>query len=240
MLPPIWVAACDSQRRRNAALRKTATGAPAGRGRRAAVRLGDGLGRSRGRARAERRQRRASWPHRRARRTPTSRRSSAGRSQQDVPATALAAQPDVGAEPVDQPGVAAARVRAAQPHDVAEEQREHGSVGHRRVRVSKARVAVGRDEVAGRSPAARCGRCGVTVSDDVGLGRGELGDDPARAGQRAGQLVRRRRSPTSSNGRSSGSPSTVDLARRPDHDDARHEPDARRRRSPRRRRCAAR
>ena len=36
-----------------------------------------------------------------------------------------AAEADVGAEAVDQPGVAAARMAAPEPDDVAEQQREH-------------------------------------------------------------------------------------------------------------------
>ena len=79
---------------------------------------------------------------------PARRRSSDAALEQDVAAAALAAQADVGAEPVDQPGVAAARVGAPEPDDVAEEQREDGSVRHRRVRVSEPRLAVRRDEVA--------------------------------------------------------------------------------------------
>ena len=78
--------------------------------------------------------------------------------EQDVAAAGLAAQADVGAEAIDQPGVAAARVGASEPDDIAEEQREDGLVWHRRVRVSKARMTVRRDEASGSSPAARAGR----------------------------------------------------------------------------------
>ena len=90
----------------------------------------------------------------------------------------------------------------------------------------------------GRSPGSSSRSTGVTVDDDVGLGRRELGDDPAGPRQRARQLVRRpdgleldgspsrRRRPSRCPGA---------RPRRPGHDAGR-----RRRRSPRRRRCAAR
>ena len=50
--------------------------------------------------------------------------------EEHVPAAAAAAQADVRAEAVDEPRVAAARVRPAQAHDVAQEQLEHLVVGH--------------------------------------------------------------------------------------------------------------
>ena len=43
-----------------------------------------------------------------------------------MPAAALAAQPDVGAEPIDQPLAAAAGMGAPEPDDVAQEQLEDG------------------------------------------------------------------------------------------------------------------
>jgi hypothetical protein len=49
---------------------------------------------------------------------------------QYVPVTRPAAKPDVGPEAVDEPEIAAARVAPPEPDDVAEEQLEHGSVGH--------------------------------------------------------------------------------------------------------------
>ena len=116
MLPPIWVAACDSQRRRNAPLRKTASGALVGS-------LGArvvGLRRHAVGPRPGWRERPRSSPGRRARRSSTSRRSSVAPLEQDVPAAAAAAQADVGAEPVDEPRVAAARMRPAEADDVAE------------------------------------------------------------------------------------------------------------------------
>jgi hypothetical protein len=42
--------------------------------------------------------------------------------QENVPSAGLAAQPDVGAQPVDPPCVAAARMGATQADDVAEQQ----------------------------------------------------------------------------------------------------------------------
>jgi hypothetical protein len=47
-----------------------------------------------------------------------------------VAAACLAAEPDVGAEAVDQPRVAAARLGSAEAQDVAQEQLD-GSAGHR-------------------------------------------------------------------------------------------------------------
>ena len=231
MLPPIWVAACDSQRRRNPPLRKTASG-PASGGSAVDVAAVTRPGR---RARRETAAVSAGSPRDT---NSTSRRSSVAALEQDVPAAGLAAQADVGAEAIDQPGVAAARVGATEPDDIAEEQREDGLVWHRRVRVSKARVAVGRDEGPGRrrqlQPVDRRDR-----DDDVRLGRGELGDDAAGSGQRAGQLVRR------ADGRRARSRRRA-ARRRPRPRRARRSrrrrsrPGRRRRRSPRRRRCAAR
>ena len=154
MLPPIWVAACDSQRRRNPPLRKTASGPGSDASRAAVAATVTRPGRrSRGVTAAVI----AGSP--RATNS-TSRRSSVAPFEQDVPAAVLAAQPDVGAEAIDQPGVAAARVGAAEADDIAEEQREDGLVWHRRVRVSKARVARGPGRGSGSWPAARAGRPG--------------------------------------------------------------------------------
>ena len=168
----------------------------------------------------------------------TSRRSSGAALEQDVAAAGLAAQADVGAEPVDEPGVPPHGCGAAEANDVAEEQHEDGTVWHRRVRVSKARPTMGRDEV--RVVAGSSSRStGVTVTMTSGLRRRELGDDAAGPGQRAGQLVRgadrreleaiaqraRRRAPR---------PPARRSRRR------RSRPARRRPRSPRRRRCAAR
>ena len=185
MLPPIWVAACDSQRRRNPPLledgERTGGGwSGGGRRRRSSRRSG---------RRSSARSRRSSPASPRLTNS-TSRRSRVRPLEQHVPAAALAAQPDVGAEAIDQPGAAATGVRAAEADDVTEEQREDGLVWHRRVRVSKAGSTVRRDERPGGrrqlEPIDRGDRDG-----DLGLGRGQLGDDPAGPGQRAGQLVRR-------------------------------------------------
>ena len=73
-------------------------------------------------------------------------------------AAGLAAQADVGAEPIDQPGVAAAGVRTAEADDVAEEQAEDGSVWHRRVRRIKAGVGREPGRGSGSWPAAPDGR----------------------------------------------------------------------------------
>ena len=49
---------------------------------------------------------------------------------EDVPLARLAAEPDIGAEAIDQPGVAAAGMRPTEADDVAEQQVQHGSVRH--------------------------------------------------------------------------------------------------------------
>lgn len=49
---------------------------------------------------------------------------------QDVTVTAAAAEPDVGAESVDQPFVSPARVGPPEPDDVAEEQADRWALGH--------------------------------------------------------------------------------------------------------------
>ena len=99
-----------------------------------------------------------------------------------VAAAGLTAKPDVGAEPINQPRVPAAWMAATEADDIAEEQAEDGLVWHRRVRVSKTRMAVRREEAPGRrgelQPIHR--RDG---DDDVLLGGRELGDDAARSGQ---------------------------------------------------------
>ena len=81
-----------------------------------------------------------------------------------MPAAGLAAQADVGAEPVDQPVAATARVRAAEANDVAEEQLEDGSVWHRRVRVSEAGPAMGRHERPRSVAGSSIRSTGVTVT----------------------------------------------------------------------------
>lgn len=50
--------------------------------------------------------------------------------KQDVSAAGLAAQPDVRTESIQQPGIAAARMRALEANDVAEQQVEDGSGRH--------------------------------------------------------------------------------------------------------------
>ena len=100
----------------------------------------------------------------------------------DVPAARPAAQADVRAEPIDQPRVAAARVRATEANDVAEQEGHGGLVSHRRVRVSKARVTMGRDERPGRRGELQAVDRGDR-DDHVRLGGGELRDHAAGSGQ---------------------------------------------------------
>ena len=116
---------------------------------------------------------------------PASRRSRA-RARSARADRSPAAQTDVRAETVDEPRVAAARMGPPQAHDVAEEQLEDGSVRHGGQGIrgaggrGSARVALrGRD---------RERSTGVTVDGHLRLGRPELGDDPARPGQRAVSL----------------------------------------------------
>ena len=195
MLPPIWVAACDSQSRRNPPFRKTASASAGG-----AVAEGGLLGGGRGASRR---------PGRRCGRRPSGADTAAviaGSPRADEPDEAplerRAARAGRGGRrsaqrrPMSAPSRSTSQVSpphgcvAAEPDDVAEEQREDGLVWHRRVRVSKAGTPVRRDERPGGrrqlEPVDRCDR-----HDDVRLRRGELGDDAAGAGQRAGQLVRR-------------------------------------------------
>ena len=95
-----------------------------------------------------------------------------------MPTAGLATQPDVGPKAIDEPCAAAARVGASQPDDVAKEQREDGLVRHRRVSVSKARLAVRRDEGPGRRRQLQPVDWGDR-DDDIFLRGGQLGDDPA-------------------------------------------------------------
>lgn len=53
-----------------------------------------------------------------------------GALDQDVPLACSAAQADVGAEPVDEPRVAATRMPPTQADDVTEQQVEDGTVRH--------------------------------------------------------------------------------------------------------------
>ena len=182
MLPPIWVAACDSQRRRNPPFRKTARRAPpvVGSARRSVTRPpSSGRGRRRDRCR-----------HRRvATDTNSASRRSSAPLEEDVAAAGLAAQADVGAEPIDEPGVAAARVGRRR------RRRRRGAARGRAGQASAGQRIKGEaDRGPGRG--SRCRRQLEPIDrgdghDDVRLGRRELGDDPARAGQRACQLVGR-------------------------------------------------
>lgn len=58
----------------------------------------------------------------------------------------LAPQADVGAETIDEPGVATARMASPKADHIAQEQRKDGRLGHRAGRVSKARPAMRRHE----------------------------------------------------------------------------------------------
>ena len=142
MLPPIWVAACDSQRRRNAAVAEDRERALAGR-------LGIGAGRSRRVTRPGPAAGRDRGAHRRVAALDEAREPALERPalEQDVAAAAAAAQADVGAEAIDEPGVAAARVRPAEADDVAEVELEHLGSRHPAGQGIKAGGDRDRDEV---------------------------------------------------------------------------------------------
>ena len=156
---------------------------------------------------------------------PASRRSSVGRSRRTWRPQASAAQPDVGAEPVDEPRVAAARVGPAQADDVAEEQLEHGVVGHPAGQGIKA--AGGRGPARGsRSVAGSSSRStGVTVTTTSGWVAASWAMIPP---DRVSEPVSLSGAPmaSSSNASPSGTPSTVTAPGRAGHDHARHEPHA--------------
>ena len=86
--------------------------------------------------------------------------------QQDMAAAALAAQADVGAESIDLPLAAAAGMGSAKPHEVAEEQLEHGPAGHRRERTSIGRP----DPTAVRARQGRAPKATLRAAADRGPG----------------------------------------------------------------------
>ena len=248
MLPPIWVAACDSQRRRNDGLRKTASAPspirrPSAASRRPLRRRSAPRIRSSGPRPAagvrgplddrgvERRRRRA----RRTREAPLERRA----LEQHVPATGPAAQPDVRAEPVHEPGVATARVASG---EAAGRRRAAGSgrVGpaRRTGYQSRGRPWLGTSSrsVAGTSTRSS-GVTSTTTSGWVAASWAMIPPDRVSDPVSLSGRPDRRRARTD---RRAETPSTVTAPAAPDGDDARHEPDGRRSPSPRRRRCAAR
>ena len=185
MLPPIWVAACDSQRRRNA---RVAEDRERRSRRRPRDLVGAGVvGVAHGRPSPGRRtDRRAALSAGIAALDEPDEAALERRAvEQDVAAAALAAQADVGAEAVHEPRVAAARMGRRRRTTSPSEQLEHASGRSSGGSGYQSRgLAMGRDEVAvGRrqlEPVHRRDR-----DDDVGLGRRELGDDAAGAGERA-------------------------------------------------------
>ena len=119
-----------------------------------------------------------------------SRRSSRASLQEDVTTAALAAQTDVRAEPVDQPGVAAARVGRRRRTTSPSEQRKDWSG---RASAGQGIKGAG-DRGPGRASRSVAGSSRRSIGrdgdDDVRLRGGQLRDDAAGAGQRTGQLVR--------------------------------------------------
>ena len=199
MFPPIWVAACDSQRRRNDGLRKTASAPSAAGGAGAAVRCRRSAPGHRSRSGARPSDGRIDrGGHRHVPALDEGGESALERRslQQHVASAGLTTQADVGTEAIHEPGVAAARVGSTKPQHVTEQQGQ-GRAGTAD-RLSEPWVAMARDEVAP-------GRRHVhsvewrDLHDNVGLGRGELRDDAAGARQRPGQLVRCPDGPDSSN-----------------------------------------
>ena len=186
MLPPIWVAACDEPEAQERRVPEDREGA---------LRLGAAVAVVASRhARGVRRRGPASSAAVSAgspRSTnATSRRSSGRRSRRtwrpQVWQRRPMSAPSRSTSHVSPPHGWARRSRTTSPRNSV----RTGRVGHRRVRVSKPRMTVGRDErPVGRrqlEPLDRRDR-----DDDVRLRRGQLGDDPAGPGQRARQLVRR-------------------------------------------------
>ena len=132
MLPPIWVARLGQPEQQERPVAEDGEGAPPARASASTAVLAGGRGHvarpAVGRSASRRDARRVSagsprWTK------PASRRSSVAPLDQDVPAAGLAAQPDVGAEPIDEPRVAAARMRPPQADDVAEQQLRTGRSG---------------------------------------------------------------------------------------------------------------
>ena len=186
-MPPIWVAAWESQSRRNGRFARTASaplpvsrwlgGGALRRGRPGPpTRSPGGLQRGRDRGIA---------PLHESREAPFQGRP----GDEDVAAAAAAAQADVGPEAVDEPRVAAARMRPLEANDIAEEQREEGRWGIRPVRVSEPWLAMARDERPCRrrqlEPIDRRDR--DLDARERGL---QAGDDAAGARQRSGERRR--------------------------------------------------
>src|SRR5688572_563245 len=119
MLPPIWVAACASHSSRNGRFRKTApVPDPAASAIGAAVTRVSPGGNAVGGNGADR------GGHCGVAALLEAREPAFERPplEQHVAVAGTAAEPDVGAEPVDEPDVSAARVTPTEPDDVAEKQ----------------------------------------------------------------------------------------------------------------------
>ena len=153
MLPPIWVAACADQRRRNAELRKTAAalGASASR-----TVFGGPMfaGFAHGAVTGGERVDRGGQGRIAVRDEPGEASLDRGPRQEHMTTAGLAAQAEVGSKAVHEPRVAAAWVRPAQANDVAEQERRARGVGHRAGQGIKGGVDHGSGRDRARSPAA--------------------------------------------------------------------------------------
>ena len=157
---------------------------------------------------------------------------------QHVPSAGLAAQPDVRAEAVDEPRVAAARMRSSQAHDVAEQQFQDGSVRHGGQGI-RGVGDHGSGRVAGPWRGRRPGRAGVTSTITSGcvadswamIPPGRVSEPVSLSGAPIALSV---------NGSSSGVDPSVTAPAAPTRDHARARAGRRRWPSPRHRRCAAR
>ena len=170
---------------------------------------------------------------------PTRRRSRVARSSEHVACAALAAQPDVGAETVDQPRVgrrtdARRRRRTTSPSSRVRTGRA-GTAGGYQSRGLAGRSGRGR----GRSPGRRWSSTGVTSTMTSGWVAASWAMIPP---DRVSEPVSLSGGPmaASSMGSSAGTSSTVTSPAAPADDQARARPARRRWRWPRRRRCAAR
>ena len=242
MFPPIWVAAWASQRSRNGRFRKTSSAPPsAAAGRRVAGGAVPPRPSRGARAGGPTAALRAGSPRRHE---PDQPALEGPPLDEDVPAAVSAAQPDVGAEPVDEPVVAAARMGAPEPDDVAEVAASSGgprpSSGRGYQNDSergwpwsgtRSRVEAGR--VIGSSSAATSTAASGFVAASWAMIPPARVSDPTSVSGRADRPDRERVAERRSR-RRRASPAT------PPIDRARRRPGRPRSRSPRRRRCGAR
>ena len=248
MLPPIWVAAWDSHRRRNAGIaedgeRTLRLVRPGARSRprrrrwaprprsRALVRPAAAAGVDRPTAAVSAGSPRSTKAANRRSRVGRSMRTCRPQVRQRSPISA----PRRSTSHVSPPHGWVRRSRS----DVAEQQVQDGSGRHGGQAI---RAAGDRDSARGPGPSRgrRPGRAGVTSTMTSGCVAASWAMMPAGSRQRPGELVGGADRATARTGRPSGTPSTVTAPGGADRDHPRDQPDGVDARSPRRRRCAAR